>query len=261
MTAAISEPPIARGTMPLAGHLREARRRSLRAATALLIAVVAGYLVADPILDLLRRPIDELAASREATLNYDTVTAAFDLKLKIAVFAGVVLSSPVWIAELFAFVTPGLTRRERRATYGFLAAALPLFAAGCTFGFLIFPHMVRVLAGFSATEDATILTATYYVDFVLRVVLATGIAFVLPVFVVALNLLGILSARTLRRSWRIIVVLIALFSALVTPAADMMSMFFVALPMTVLFGAALVISHVHDHRAAGRHERGAACSA
>ncbi|MFT4009174.1 MAG: twin-arginine translocase subunit TatC [Nocardioidaceae bacterium] len=237
---------VARGTMPLGDHLQEARRRGVRAAVALLAGVVVGYLLSDQILDVLRAPIEELAASRNASLNYDTVTAAFDLKMKLAIMTGVVLSSPVWLLELFAFVTPGLTRRERKYTYGFLAAAVPLFAAGCAFGFLLFPHMVTLLTGFSSDQDSTILTAGYYVDFVTKIVLAIGIAFVLPVFLVMLNLLGLLPARTLRRSWRLIVVAIVLFSALVTPAADLMSMFLVAVPMSALFGTALIICHLHD---------------
>ncbi|MFI5626701.1 twin-arginine translocase subunit TatC [Nocardioides sp. NPDC051685] len=243
---------VARGTMPVAGHLREASRRGIRAAVALLVGVVVGFWLSDQILEVLRGPVEQIAQSQDASLNYDTVTGAFDLKLKIALFAGVIGSSPVWLAELFAFVTPGLTHRERRYTVGFLAAAIPLFAGGCAFGFLLFPHMVEMLAGFSSTEDSTILNAGYYVDFVMKMVLAIGVAFVLPVFVVVLNLLGLLSSQTLRRSWRAIVVVIVLFSALVTPAADVLSMFLVAAPMAALFAAAVLITHVHDRRKARR---------
>lgn len=248
----MSTATVARGTMPLADHLREARRRGVRATVALSVGVVAGFLLSDQVLDLLRAPIEQLAESRNASLNYDTVTGAFDLKLTIALFCGVIVSSPVWLLELFAFVTPGLTRREKKYTLGFLATAVPLFAAGCAFGFLLFPHMVQLLTGFASTEDSTILTASYYVDFVLQIVLAIGMAFVLPVFVVMLNFLGLMSAQTLRRSWRVIVVIITLLSALVTPAADVLSMFFVAAPMSALFGAAMAITHLHDRRAA-RH--------
>lgn len=248
MTAATA----ARGTMPIAGHLREARRRATRAAVSLLVGVVIGFLLTDQILDILRAPVEELAQSRQASLNYDTVTGAFDLELRIALFTGVIVSSPVWLRELFAFLTPGLTRREKKYVLGFSAAAAPLFAAGCVFGFLIFPRMVNVLAGFSSDQDSTILNASYYVDFVMKIVLATGIAFVLPALLVMLNCLGIVSAHKLRSSWRIIVVVIALFSALVTPAADVMSMFIVALPMAVLFGAAVAITSVHDRRASRR---------
>ncbi|WP_199849562.1 twin-arginine translocase subunit TatC [Blastococcus sp. Marseille-P5729] len=243
---------VARGTMPLADHLREARRRGIRAAVALAVGVLAGFVLSDQVLNLLRAPIEELAASRNASLNYDTVTGAFDLKLKIALFCGVIVSSPVWLLEVFAFVTPGLTRREKKYTLGFLATAAPLFATGCAFGFLLFPRMVHMLTGFASTEDSTILTASYYVDFVLKIVLAIGIAFVLPVFVVVLNFLGLLSAQALSRSWRVIVVIITLFSALVTPAADVLSMFFVATPMSALFGVAMAITHLHDRRVARR---------
>lgn len=248
MTAATVAP----GTMPLADHVREARRRAVRAAVALLVGVVVGYLLSEPILDVLRAPIEEIARDRNASLNYDTITGAFDLRLKIAIFAGIVLASPVWLFEVFAFLTPGMTRREKRYTYGFGLTAIPLFLGGCAFGLVLFPHMVELLAGFSSAQDSTILTASYYVDFVTKVVLAIGIAFVVPVFVVLLNFLGLVSAETIRRSWRVIVVVIALFSALVTPAADVLSMFLVAVPMTALFGAAMAITHLHDRRAVRR---------
>lgn len=235
--------------MPLSSHLREARNRAFRAAAALLVGVIAGYLLSGQILEVLRAPIEELAESRNASLNYDSITGAFDLKLKIALFAGIALSSPVWLYELFGFLAPGLTRKERKYTFGFLGAALPLFAAGCAAGFLLFPRMVELLASFADTEDSTLLQASYYVDFVLKIVLATGIAFVLPVFIVVFNLLGILSARTIAQSWRIVIVVIVVFSAMVTPAADVLSMFLIAVPMTVLFLVALLIAWLHDRKA------------
>ncbi|MFT4210879.1 MAG: twin-arginine translocase subunit TatC [Microbacterium sp.] len=242
----------ARGTMPLSGHLREARGRAVRAAAAVAVGIIAGYVLSDGILEILRAPIEQLALERSASLNYDSVTGAFELKLKIALFAGIVLASPVWLYELFRFLAPGLTRREKRYTFGFVFSALPLFAAGCATGFVLFPHMVELLASFASAEDSTILTASYYVDFVMKVIVATGIAFVLPVFIVLLNFMGVLSAAAIRRSWRAILIAIVVFSALVTPAADVLSMFLVALPMTVLFAAAFGIAHVHDHRAARR---------
>src|SRR5699024_355731 len=106
------------------------------------VGVAAGYVLSDQILEVVRAPITALAESRDASLNYDSITGAFDLKLKIALFAGVALSSPVWMYELFAFLAPGLTTKEKRYTFGFLGASVPLFAGGCLTGLLLFPHMV-----------------------------------------------------------------------------------------------------------------------
>ncbi|GAA1655795.1 twin-arginine translocase subunit TatC [Microbacterium flavum] len=242
----------ARGTMPLADHLREARTRAFRAAAALIVGLIVGYLLSDLILEVLRAPIEALAASRDASLNYDSITGAFDLKLRIALLTGIVVSSPVWLFEILRYLSPGLTRRERRLTLGYTFAAVGLFAVGAAFGFALFPHMVALLTGFASAQDSTILAASTYVDFVLKTVVATGLAFMLPVLVVLLNALRVISAATLRRSWRLITVAIVLFSAMVTPAADVLSMFLVALPMAALFGAAMLITHLHDRRLARR---------
>lgn len=112
--------------------------------------------------------------------------------------------------------------------------------------------MVELLASFASTEDSTLLQASYYVDFILKIVLATGIAFVLPVFLVMLNLLGVVSAGAIARSWRFVIVAIVLFSAIVTPAADVLSMFLIAVPMTVLFLVALLIAWLRDRRTGRR---------
>lgn len=232
--------------MPVAAHLDEATRRAVRAAVALAVCALAGWFLYEPVMDLVRAPIAQIAAERNASLNFDSVTGAFDLRLRVALIAGFVLSSPVWLYELFAFVLPGLTRRERRYVLGSVGAAVPLFAAGCATGLLLFPHMVSVLAGFASSDDSTILDAGAYIDFALKIVSATGLAFVLPVVLVVLNLAGIVSARALAHSWRYAVVAIVLFSALATPSADVMSMFVVAVPMTALYAAALAIAALHD---------------
>ncbi|PXA72384.1 twin-arginine translocase subunit TatC [Cryobacterium arcticum] len=238
--------------MPLAGHLVEARTRIFRAAIGVAVAVVVGYLFSDPILDLLRAPIVALAQSRNATLNYGSVSGAFELKMKIALYTGLVLSSPVWLYQLFAFFVPALTRREKKYTFGFLFSAVPLFLIGCLTGFALFPHVVELLANFASAEDSTILEASYYFDFVMKLVLAVGVAFVLPVFVVLLNLIGVLPGITIVRGWRLVLVAIVLFCALATPAADIMSMFLLAIPMCALFAAAAGIALLHDRRVARR---------
>lgn len=238
--------------MPLSGHLIEARKRIFRASIGVAVAVVVGYIFADGILDVLRAPIVALAESRNATLNYGSVSGAFELKMKIALYAGVVLASPVWLYQLFAFFVPALTRREKRYTFGFLFSAVPLFLAGCLAGFTLFPHVVELLAGFASTSDSTILEASYYFDFVMKLVLAVGVAFVLPVFVVLLNFIGVLPGMSIVHGWRVVLVAIVVFCALATPAADIMSMVLLAVPMCALFAAAAGIAVLHDRRAARR---------
>jgi sec-independent protein translocase protein TatC len=246
--------------MTLSAHLIEARKRIVRIVLGLLVGAVAGYLLSDQILEILRSPIVALAESRNASLNYDSVAAAFDLKVKIALFAGVTISSPVWLYQVFAFFLPGLNRREKKYALGFASAALPLFVAGCLTGFTLFPHVVELLTSIAPTEDSTVLVASYYFDFVMKLVLAAGVAFVLPVFVVLLNFVGVLPGASIVRSWRVVLLGVMVFSAIATPSADVVSMFLLAVPLTLLFAAAATVAVVHD-RALARRASGMAQSA
>ena len=238
--------------MSIADHLIELRTRAFRASIGVVGGVVLGYLASDLILEVLRTPIVALAESRNASLNYDSVSGAFELRMTIAMFAGIVLSSPVWLYQAFAFFVPALTRNEKKYTFGFFFSAVPLFLAGCATGFTLFPHIVELLAGFAPAEDSTILSAAYYFDFVMKLVLAVGVAFVLPVFVVLLNFVGVLPGATVVRGWRVVILAIVLFCAIATPAADVMSMFLLAIPMTALFAAAAAIAVLHDRAAVRR---------
>jgi sec-independent protein translocase protein TatC len=250
--SAETRPGADRGRMPIAGHLLELRKRAFRASLGIVVGVVVGYLASDLIIELLRTPIVALAESRDASLNYDSISGAFELKMKIALFAGIVIASPIWLYQAFAFFVPALTRTEKKYTFGFFLSAVPLFLIGCVTGFALFPHIVELLAGFASSEDSTILSAAYYFDFVMKLVLAVGIAFALPVFVVLLNFIGVLPGVTVVRGWRVVVLAIVMFCAIATPAADIMSMFLLAVPMTALFAAAAAIAVFHDRAKAGR---------
>ena len=238
--------------MALGDHLRELRKRLVISAVTILIAAIAGFFVAEFVVDYLRIPIDAIAEDRNATLTYLNVTGSFDLRLKIAFTVAIVASSPIWLYQIFAFLVPGLTKREKRYTFGFFFSAVPLFFAGAAFGWFLFPHMVELLTSFSAPEDAITLDALVYYDFVSKLVLAVGIAFVLPVFLVLLNFVGVLSGESIIKSWRIAILLITLFCALATPAADVVSMFLLAIPMVFLYFAAASITLIHDKRVAKR---------
>lgn len=238
--------------MSLGEHLVELRRRLVRSAVAILAASIAGYFVSDAVWAQLAAPLIEVAnaSGRIATINYTSISEAFDTKIAIAITVGIVTASPIWLWQIWAYVTPALVRRERRFALGFLVSAIPLFLAGCFTGWWIFPHVVELMTGFAPEGSTTLLTAKYYLDFSIKFVLAIGVGFVLPVFLVLLNFAGVLSAKGILAGWRWAIVGITAFAAIATPAADVVSMFLLAIPMIGLYFLAAFIAWIRDRRVA-----------
>ncbi len=240
--------------MSLGEHLVEFRKRLLISAVAIVVALVAGWFLSDWVWNMLRSPVQDLAAvGRDAQISYGDISSGFDTKVQIALFIAVILASPVWLYQIWAFLAPGLTRREKLTGVGFLAAAVPLFLGGAYAGWLVLPNIVRLLASFQPTEDTFNLNARSYLDFAIKLVLAVGVGFVMPVLLVMLNFIGVLRGASILRSWRIAILAIILFAAIATPAADLMSMFLLAAPIIVLYFAAAGISILHDRRVDRRH--------
>ena len=241
--------------MSLGQHLIELRKRLFRGALGVLAGAIVGFILSPWVLDQISGPITEVAKSRNAVLNFSQVTSSFDLRMQIAIYVGLFLSSPVWLYQIFAFLVPGLPGREKRYTFGFFFTAIPLFLAGCAAGWYVLPHIVTLLSSFAPEGSASIMDAKEYLNFVLKLVLAVGIAFVLPVFLVMLNFIGILSARAIIKAWRVAILSITLFTAIATPAADVFSMFLLAIPMVALYFLAVGIAFWHDAVAARRQRR------
>lgn len=247
--------------MTLTAHLVELRKRLMVSAAAILLAMVVGFIVSSFVLDLLRVPVEQLSHSnKHATLNYTNVTSAFDLRMQIALTVGIILACPVWLYELWAFLMPGLRKQEKRYIVGFLGAAIPLFVGGCLAGYWVMPHVVSVMASFAPTQDSTFLVATDYYQFVLKLIVVVGAAFVLPVVLVLLNFAGVLSAAAIAKAWRWAILAIVLFTAIATPAADVVSMFLLAIPMVALYLLALLVAWLHDRRVARRERARLAAS-
>ncbi len=162
------------------------------------------------------------------------------------------LASPVWLYQFWAFITPGLTRRERRYSFGFVGAALPLFFAGGTLAWLVLPKALEFLNSFVPEGGSNFITANLYFSFVIRIVLAFGVAFVIPVVLVALNMAHLVSGRTMLRQWRITVFICFLFAAVATPTPEVTSMLLLAGSMCLLFAVAIAICLLLDRRRAAR---------
>jgi sec-independent protein translocase protein TatC len=242
--------------MPLRQHLRELRNRLLLAVAGILLGAVVGWLVYPWVFDTLSRPLVDVAESRGdlVALNFAGVATPLDLQLKIALFVGVLVASPWWIYQLWAFVTPGLTRTERRYTVGFVAAAVPLFFAGAAVAWWVIPVAVDLLVGLTPQDAVNVVDAQLYLGFVMRMVLAFGVAFLLPVVMVGLTMAGVVGARTWLRGWRWAVLAAAVFGAVATPSGDAISMFAIAVPMWVLYFGALGVCALVDRRRRQREE-------
>lgn len=238
------------GRMPLREHLRELRNRLFKAGLALLVGSVAGWFLYDPVLEAMARPLFELAENTDRNVlpNLGGVTQAFDLKIKLSIFIGAIVSSPLWIYQLWAFVTPGLTRKERRYALGFMAAAVPLFAMGTGLAYLFVPNAVKFLVGFTPDGYANFLSVPEYLGFVMRIILVFGLSFLVPVVLVAMNMIGLVRGRTILKAWRWVVVIAFTFAAMATPTPDVLSMFLLALPLLTLFGLAIGIAMLNDRR-------------
>jgi sec-independent protein translocase protein TatC len=172
------------------------------------------------------------------------------LQLKLSGIAGLVVTSPYWLYQIWAFILPGLHANERRWTKVFVAVAGPLFIAGVAVGYYVLPKGLEVLIGFTPAQLENLVEFGEYFSFFTRMLLVFGIAFEIPLFVILLNLAGVVSGRALGeyRAW--IIVGVFVFAAAATPSTDPFSMLMLAVPMTVLFLASEVIARFVDRRRA-----------
>jgi sec-independent protein translocase protein TatC len=248
------------GRMALWDHLKELKNRLIKSAIAVLLAAVGGWFLYDPVVGSLSAPLISIAqeTGRTAVLNFATIADPFAFKIQIAIQIGLVISSPVWIYQVWAFITPGLTRKERGYTLGFMAAAVPLFLAGVYVAWLVFPTVVRALLQFTPQTGANNISATDYLTFATQMLLILGISFLVPVILVGINMAGVVRGRTILKAWRIIVFLVFVLAALAAPGTDALSMFLLAAPLLVLFFAAIGLCIFNDKRRDKRLTRSAA---
>src|SRR5664280_613482 len=242
------------GRMSLGDHLRELRRRLVIAATAIAVGAVIGWVQYDRLFNALMAPLRHVAAQRHGlvNINFGGITQPFTVQLQVALFVGVIVASPVWLYQVWGFIVPGMTKREKHTSMAFIAAAVPLFLLGCFLATLAVPRAVEVLLGFTPAGAANLPDAALYLNFVMRFILAFGLAFLLPVFLVGLNVAHILPARVMLKGWRIAVLLIFVFAAVMTPTPDAWTLLVLAFPMVGLFYAAVGVSMLLDKRRARR---------
>lgn len=243
------------GRMALADHLRELRARLLKVSIVLLVGTVLAWIFYEPLLTVVTRPyvstMDDLQSRGIDTEPVISgIARSLLLQLKISALTAVVLSSPFWLYQVWAFVVPGLHANEKRWTRLFAAVAGPLFLAGVAVGYYVLPKGIEVLLGFTPEGVTSLVEFSDYLSFFIRMLLVFGVAFEIPLFVVMLSLAGVVSGKSLgeHRPW--IVLGTFLFAAVATPSTDPFSMLMLALPMTLLFLVSEVVARFIDRRRA-----------
>lgn len=219
--------------MPLLSHLQELRRRMLIVAVAVLIGSLLGYFLNSWIFDLLVEPY--ATATGQESLNVFEVGEAFSITMKLSLFAGIVLASPVWVYQLWAFVGPALSRRERRWVIPLSVLLAGLFGGGVWFAYWTLPRALSWLLGFGDDRLTPVLGVSKYFDFSLRYLGAFGFTFEFPVFLFAAGLAGIVTSRQLRRGRRWAMLIVVVAGAAVTPGGDPLTLLLLTVPLYLMY--------------------------
>jgi sec-independent protein translocase protein TatC len=254
-------PPNPEGRMPLTDHLRELRNRVVKMALALAAGMTAGFIFFDRAWHVIERPLCS-ATIRGQTgcrtlgvnqLVLDGPLDSFYLRVKVALIVGVIVSCPVWLYQIWAFVTPGLHTREKRWSYLFLGAAVPLFGAGITACYLSLGRSLHYLLGLTPGGVQNLIQVDQYLSFAMAMMLAFGLAFEIPLLLVMLNLAGILTHERFRKWRRALIFAVFLIAGIANPSPDPLTMLILGGTCAVLVEAAELIVWSNDRRRARLH--------
>jgi sec-independent protein translocase protein TatC len=247
------------GTMTLFEHLRELRYRLIVSILAILVGMIVAWFFRYELLDILQRPYFQ-AIDALKTKNPDSttllvninLTSPLTLSLKVSALAGLILTAPFWLYQLWAFVVPGLLAKEKKWTLIFIAAATPMFVGGVIVAYVVLPKAITVLLSFTQSGVSNLQDINAYLSFLLRLMVVFGLGFLIPLVVLMLNIVGVIKAKQMAKYRSLVIFGTFVFGAVATPSTDPFSMLAVALPMALLFLGAEVIAHVLDRRKAQR---------
>ena len=233
--------------MTLVEHLRELRGRLAKSLLALAVCVVAVFIAWEPVYDFLRQPYcATTAGSKNCDLFALGIFDQFKVRLRVAFLGGAVLSAPVWLYQIGAFITPALHRKEKRYAAGFLAASLLLFGVGTVFAYLTISRGLDFLLKVGGGDITTLVSVQSYLSFVTLCLIAFGIAFEFPVVVTFLNMVGAFPAAKMRAWRRGMVVGIFVVSALITPSQDPFTFVIMAVPLYVLYEGCILLARTRE---------------
>jgi sec-independent protein translocase protein TatC len=246
------------GRMPLFDHLRELRNRVVKISLAVIAGGVVGWVFYNRIWSFMQRPYCQAVGYCKLntfghSLIYSGVMDGFYLHIKIAVLAGVILTSPVWLYQVWAFVAPGLYAREKRWTFAFIGTAVPLFALGCFFAYLAMSRGLKFFLSMSGGGLTALFTADSYLGYWIAMIVGFGLCFEVPLFLVMLNLVRIVTHERFRKWRRLIIFLIFVFAGIASPSPDPITMLVLGGVVVVLVEVAEVLIYLNDKRWARTH--------
>jgi sec-independent protein translocase protein TatC len=245
------------GRMPLMDHLRELRNRVVKVALAILAGAAVSWAFYQRIWDFLQRPYCQAVGYCKVdapghSLILNGVMDGFYLHIKVAVIAGAILASPIWLYQIWGFVAPGLYSREKRWTYAFLGSAIPLFALGCFFAFLAMSRGLKFFIGMSG-GFTNLFTADTYIGYWIAMIVGFGLCFEVPLFLVILNLARVVTHERFKKWRRLILFLVFVFAGIASPSPDPITMLLLGGVVAVLVEVAEVLIYLNDKRYARNH--------
>jgi len=225
----------------LVTHLTELRTRLIRGLVYVTLAMAAAWIFFDPLYRLMVAPVRKPLEEFGGELTVRMLLEGLLVKLEIVLVAGMILASPFIIYEIWAFIAPGLTSKERRTARPLIPAAMLLFLAGVTMGYFLTGPAVRALLRFVPPETAALLTLNDTILLLLKFYLAFGLGFQLPIVIVLLAKLGLVDSRMLVKHWREAVVAIFVMAAIITPTWDPFTLTIAAIPMVLLYMGTIAV--------------------
>lgn len=234
------------GYMRITEHLSELRKRLLLAVAGVFIAAIGGWFLVDPVLAWMQQPLADIQGARPR-LNFQTIGAAFDMRIQISLWLGTLIACPWWIYQIGAFIAPGLRRNEKIYLLSFGFAGVILFGIGALSGVWVVPKAVQILNEFTPSGAEMLLRADSYISFFMRLVIAFGLSCLIPEILVALNFLRLIRARSMVKAWRWAVVLAFTFAAIANPLPTAWPMIIQAMGLLALYWVAVAICAVNDY--------------
>lgn len=245
--------------MPLGEHLRELRNRLLKSVLAIVAVTIVAAFFQKQIFEFLMRPILESVGCVDgattmrngkpcASMTTNGLLSPFTIALKVALMAGVLAATPIWLYQLWAFIAPGLHQHEKRYALGFVGAGVPLFLGGAYLAYSILPQTAEIMLSFTPDNAQNLLPLDDYLDLITRMVIVFGLAFELPLLLVLLNMTNVLSGRKMLGWWRGMIIGLTAFAAIATPGGEPISMLLLAGPLCVLYFVAVAFSVLNDMR-------------